>query len=131
MPSITFTATRELQEGRTAGDTVTLAFNVTKFDWKFKQIGSRATSLSGVIEAIGYRDETAWLVETQPYDATEMNNWRELAASVAAGEFFLCDFTDVEGGRETTFFATMREGTFNEVRHAHYWFKSTFELVEV
>jgi len=133
MPLLRYIATRELYDaaGRTEGEQVTHAFNVTRLDWSFKQVGARATSLSGVVESIGHRDEHIWMVETQPYDAVEMNKWRELAASCAAGEVLLCDFSDVEGGRERQFYARLREGSFKEVRHAHYWFKASFELVEV
>jgi len=91
MSYITYTASRRIISGHSAGTSYSLTFLCSALDPADNIVGGESVALDGTTEGTLDRVEELWAVTTLEIEQADLAAWREFFASVAAKETFTFD----------------------------------------
>lgn len=93
MPSVTYTATRELSSGHSLDTEYSIDFDASDLDPDRKAIIKTTKSLGGNPSSVVQRTEKGWSVSTVPISFSDVDLWDEFLFSVSGKETFTFDPT--------------------------------------
>jgi hypothetical protein len=97
MASVTYTALRRIISGHSASTSYSIDFEASRIDPALNFTRDFGISLDGTTEGILSRVEDTWAVTTSFIDSTDLSQWKEFLASVAAAEGFTFDAYGTSG----------------------------------
>ncbi len=111
MPSVTYTAKRQIINGHSADTDYTISFGLSQRQKPVTIDKEQNVSIGGNVETILRKIVDFWDLTTTPIDAADRESWHEFLYSVSVGESFTLDLTDASP--EVTY-AVILDGTWSE-----------------
>lgn len=118
MPTVTYTALRELAPGHSVSTEYTIEFDVVKRNRVPKIDSSRQRSIGGKTKSVHSRTEIVYelTVSALAENSDKFNHFREFLGSVDRGESYILDPTGTVASPGTTYTCTLEGSGWGENR---------------
>lgn len=116
MGAVTYTASRGLLGGVTAGDSVSLDLRLSAAPKSFRAVGAETRALSGRTESVLDRIEETWSVTVAWYPTSQRGDIEQFVKSVMNKESFTLDILGSVAVPDTPLTVEMTSTTVDEIR---------------